>query len=294
MAARPISSATISFGLVSVPVQMYAVSESQSNISFNWINKSTGSRLKQQYVDGKTGEKVEKEEMIKGYEFSKGQYVTFTPEEIKALEERKTESIDVLEFVPADKVDRLYFDRGYFLGPGKGGDRAYRLLAAALKKANLAAIGQYAARGKQYLIMLRPMANGLVMEQLHYADEVRSLSDVPLPDGDVKPAELALAMQLIDQARSDAFKPEQYKDTVRDRILEQIQAKVAGEDILAEPVEEPHTQVIDLMEALKQSLAQGGVKKTAEKHEKTAMKAVRGKETTAKKTKIATKRRATA
>ena len=291
MAARPNATANISFGLVSVPVQLYPASESQASVSFNWINKSTGARLKQQYVDAKTGDKVEKEDMIKGYEFSKGQYVTFTPDEIKAMEEKGTGSINIEEFVPADKVERLYFDKGYFLGAGKGGDRAYKLLSAALKKANLAAIGQYAARGKQYLVMLRPLDGGLVMEQLHYADEVRSMKEVPLPDGDVKPAELGLAMQLIDGARSEEFKPEKYKDTVRDRMLEQIQSKVAGEEIVAEPAAEPHAQVIDLMDALKQSLAKGGVKKAAASSAKEEMKAVKGKETASKKMKIATKRR---
>ena len=164
MSARPISSATISFGLVSVPIQMYSASESAASISFNWIHKKTGARCKQQYVDGKTGEKVEKEDMVKGYEFAKGQYVLFTPDEIKAMEEKQdTGLISVGEFVPAEQVERLFFERGYFIGPGKGGERAYRLLAEALKQTKLAAIGQYVARGKQYLVMLRPKDDGLVL-----------------------------------------------------------------------------------------------------------------------------------
>ena len=260
MSARPIGSATISFGLVSVPIQLYSASESSAAISFNWISRKTGARCKQQYVDAKTGEKVEKEEMIKGYEFSKGQYVTFTPDEIKSLEEKGTGSIDIAEFVPAEQVGRLYFDKGYFLGPNKGGERAYRLLAAALEKSGLAAIGQYAARGKQYLVMLRPMDGGLVMETLHYADEVRAMSEVPMPEGDVKPAEIALALQLIEQAKSDAFRPKAYADNVRKRMLEQIERKVQGQEIVAEPTEAPETQIIDLMEALKASLAKGGIR----------------------------------
>jgi DNA end-binding protein Ku len=275
MPARPIGSATISFGLVSVPIQLYSASESEASVSFNWINKKTGARCKQQYVDAKTGEKVEKEDMIKGYEFAKGQYVTFTPEEIKALEEKGTGSVDVMEFVPAAQVDRLYFDKAYFLGPGKGGERAYKLLASALKKTGRAAIGQYAARGKQYLVMLRPMQGGLVMETLHYADEVRSMKEVPIPEGDVKPAELALAVQLIDQAKSDEFRPAAYEDTVRKRMLEQIQRKVEGQEILAEPTEAPETQIIDLMEALKASLAKGGLKGAAAAERKPAKRAER-------------------
>jgi DNA end-binding protein Ku len=277
MSARPIASATISFGLVSVPIQMYSASESGAAVYFNWIHRKTGARCKQQYVDAKTGERVEKQDMVKGYEFSKGQYVLFSTEEIKALEEKGTGSVDIVEFVPAEQVDRLFFDKGYFLGPTKGGERAYRLLAAALKKASLAAIGQYAARGKQYLVMLRPMDGGLVMETLHYADEVRSIAELALPEQDVKPAELALAMQLIDQARSDRFTPQNYKDNVRTRMLEQIQAKVAGEDIVAEPTQEPETQILDLMEALKASLARGGPRGAAAAGARSGTKAARGK-----------------
>jgi DNA end-binding protein Ku len=289
MSARPISSATISFGLVSVPIQMYSASESQAAVSFNWIHKQTGARCKQQYVDAKTGDKVEKEDMMKGYEFSKGQYVLFTTEEIKALEEKKdTGLISITEFVPADQVDRLFFDKGYFIGPGKGGERAYKLLGEALKKTKLAAIGQYVARGKQYLVMLRPMEGGLVLETLHYADEVRSMKDVPIPEGDVKPAELGLALQIIEQLKTDAFRPGQYKDSVRERMMEQIQAKVAGEEIVAEPTEAPETQVIDLMEALKASLAGGSRKGSA----KNGMKAVRGKSEPARKTKVKAMRKA--
>jgi DNA end-binding protein Ku len=275
MPARPIGSATISFGLVSVPIQLYSASESTAAVSFNWINRKTGARLKQQYVDARSGEKVEKEDMIKGYEFAKGQYVTFTPEEIKALEEKSTGSIDVAEFVPAEQVDRLYFDKAYFLGPGKGGERAYKLLASALRKTGRAAIGQYAARGKQYLVMLRPQGKGLVMETLHYADEVRSIDEVPIPEGEVKPAELALAVQLIEQARSDAFRPKAYEDNVRKRMLDQIQRKVEGHEITAEPTEAPETQIIDLMEALKASLARGGVKAGAAAERKPARRAER-------------------
>lgn len=279
MAARPNASASISFGLVSVPVQLYPASESSADVHFHMVNPKTGARVKQQLVDAKTGEAVDRTETVKGYEFSKGQYVTFTKDEIKALEQKKTESIDIQEFVPMDQVDRLYFDRAYFLGPGKGGDKAYRLLAEALRKTKLAAIAQYAARGKAYLVMLRPHENGIVMEQLHYHDEVRDIKDVPIPEGDVKPAELNLAVQLIEQARSDEFQPQKYHDTVRERMLEQIQAKVAGEEITAEPTQEPETQIIDLMAALKASLAKGGVKKAAEPEGKRAMKAVRGKST---------------
>lgn len=258
MSPRPISSATLSFGLVSVPVEMYPTYESSATISFNMINPKTGARVKQELVDSKTGEKVDRGEVVKGYEFSKGQFVTFTKDEIKALEAQKSESIDIREFVPADQVDRLYFDRAYYLGVGKGGDRAYLLLAEALRKTKLAAIGQYKARGKAYLVMLRATDGGLVLETLHYADEVRAIAEVPKPEGAVNPTELDLAVQLIEQRKSAAFDPRKYEDEVQKRMHEQVERKVQGQEITAEPTEAPETQVLDLMEALKKSLAGAG------------------------------------
>lgn len=293
MSPRPISSATLSFGLVSVPVEMYPTYESQATVSFNMINPATGARVKQELVDSKTGEKVDRNDTVKGYEFAKGQYVTFTKDEIKALEAKKTESIDIHEFVPADQVDRLYFDRAYYLGAGKGGDRAYLLLAEAMRKTKLAAIGQYNARGKSYLVMLRPMDGGLVLETLHYADELRSIKDIPLPEGAVKENELKLAMQLIDQARSAEFAPGKYEDEVRRRMLEQIERKVAGQEIVAEPMEAPETQVIDLMEALKRSLAGGGLK-GGEEGRKPAGRAEREDKAAKKTTKVRQLRKKTA
>lgn len=259
MAARSIASATISFGLVSVPVNLFSSSESKSNVSFNMLHKECGTRLKQQYYCPKDEEVVPRDEMVKGYEFAKDQYVIFTPEELKALDEKATQLIEVLEFVPLAKVDREYVDKVYYLAPDKGGERAYRLLTAALGETGRAALGQYAARGRQYLILLRPLNDVLVMEQLHYADEVRPTSEVTVPEGDVKPAELALAKQLIEQTANDEFEPEKYTDTVRERVLETIQQKVEGQDITtAEAPQESGGKIVDLMEALKASLAKSG------------------------------------
>ena len=274
MSAHPIGSATLSFGLVSVPVKMFSTGEASAAISFNWLHKKDGARLKQQYVSSKDGAKVEKDEMVKGYEFSKGQYVIFSPEELKALEEKSTNAIEVAEFVPAKQVDRVYVEKSYFLGPDKGGERAYRLLAEALKQTGRVAVGQYAARGKQYVVSVRPERDGLVMEQLRYANEVRRIDDVPIPKVDLKKPELQLAVQLVEQASSEAFKPENYEDNVRKRVLEQIQRKVEGKEITEEPAEAPKTQIIDLMEALKASLkgkgAAGGERKPAKRVEKKA------------------------
>src|SRR5216117_306366 len=234
MSAHPLGSATLSFGLVSVPIKMFSTGESSAAISFNWLHKKDGARLKQQYVCSKDGDKVEKDEMVKGYEFTKGQYVIFKPEELKALEEKSTNTVEITEFVPADQVDRKYVEKSYFLGPDKGGDRAYRLLAEALKQTGRVAVGQYAARGKQYLIAVRPEETGLVMEQLRYANEIRSIADVPISKVDVKKPELQLAVQLVEQAASAAFQPDKYEDNVRKRVLEQIQRKVKGKGAAGE------------------------------------------------------------
>jgi len=273
MAAHSIGSATVSFGLVSVPVQLFAAGESKAAISFNLLHKTDGSRLKQQYICVKDGEKVERSDMVKGYEFQKGQYVSFTNEELKALEERGTGAIEIKEFLPAEQVDRIWLDRTYYLGPDKGGERAYTLLAEALAQTKRVAIGQYAARGKQYLIMVRPMDGRLVMEQLRYADEIRSIAEVPVPKADVKKPELDLAVKLIDQAATEQFEPKKYKDNVRDRMQEQIDRKVEGKQIIEEPEAAPKTKVLDLMQALRQSLeAPAAAEKPAAKRKKVAGK----------------------
>lgn len=283
MSARPIAAATVSFGLVSVPVKLYSTGESGRKISFNWLHEDCGTRLKQQYFCPSDGEIVERANMIKGYEFAKEQYVTFKPEELKALEEQASQSIDITEFVPAEQIERIYLDKPYYLGPDKGGERAYRLLAAALRKTGRAAIAKYASRGKQYLVMVRPMDDGLIMEQLLYPQEIRAFSEVPCGEGEVKPQELELAVQLIEQAATDDFKPENYRDEVRERVLALIQQKVDGEEITLAPTAEPKTQILDLMAALKASLATGGGGGEEADGEKPVKKAVSKRQASKKK-----------
>ena len=263
MPARSIGTATISFGLVSVPVNIYSSAESKASVSFNMLHKKCGSRLKQQYICTKDGETVSRDDTVKGYEYSKDQYVILTAEELKALEEKATSVIDVVEFVPLAKVDREYVEKVYYLGPDKGGDRAYRLLSEALKDTEKAALGQYAARGQQHLVLLRPLNGVLVMEQLHYADEVRPTTEVPIPEGEVKAQELKLAKQLIEQTSNEEFEPTKYKDTVRERVLEAIQSKVEGQDITADVKVGGEAKIIDLMEALKASLESSKPKEKA-------------------------------
>ena len=257
--ARPIAGATISFGLVSIPVRLYPATQSSASISFHLLHKKDGSRLKQQYICPRDGEIVPRDEMIKGYEFAKDQYVTFTAEELKSLEEKATQSIDIDSFVPLSAIDPIYFERPYYLGPEKGGDKAYLLLTEAMRDTGRAALARYAARGKQYLVMLRPSSDGraLILQELLYADEVRAMADVPLPDGEVREAELKLAKQLIDQIATETFEPSKYRDEVRERIQADIERKVQGHDISeSAPAPEP-ARIIDLMAALKASLGKG-------------------------------------
>jgi len=257
MAARSIASLTVSFGLVSIPVKLYSATEASRAISFNMLHKACGSRLKQQYICAKEDVVVPREETVKGYEFAKDQYVMFTPEELKALEETGTHTAEITEFVPLKSVDPVYFDKAYYLGPDKGGAKPYALLARALRDSGRCAIGRWAARGKQYIVMIRPiedLVEGLVMQQLLYAGEVRALRDVDIPKTDVKPAELKLAQQLIEQQASDKFDPSQYTDEVRARIEAAVQKKVEGQEITAAVEPEKGGQVIDLMEALRASL----------------------------------------
>lgn len=256
--ARAIAGATISFGLVSIPVKLYSATQASAGISFNLLHAKCGSRVKQQYICPRDNELVPREDMVKGYEVSKDQYVTFTPDELKALEERATETIDIAQFVPLAAIDPVYFDKAYYLGPEKGGDKAYLLLTEAMRESGRAALARYAARGKQYLVMVRPTTEkpgGLVMQQLLYADEVRSLSDVPLPGGEVREPELKLARQLIDQIAAETFEPTLYHDEVRERVQADIKRKMDGQDIATSEPEPQPARIIDLMEALKASLA---------------------------------------
>jgi DNA end-binding protein Ku len=255
MAARSIASLTVSFGLVSIPVKLFSATEASRAISFNLLHKACGSRLKQQYFCVKEEVPVSREDMVKGYEFAKDQYVMFTPEELKALEEAGTQTAEILEFVPIDSVDPVYYDKAYYLAPDKGGAKPYALLARALRDTRRCALGRWAARGKQYIVMIRPVDDGLAMQQLLYAAEVRSIKDIEIPKTEVRDAELKLAQQLIEQQAADRFDPTAYTDEVRARIQVAIDKKVEqGQEIALAEAPQPAGQVIDLMEALRASL----------------------------------------
>jgi DNA end-binding protein Ku len=280
MPARSIGTGTLSFGMVSIPIRMYAAGESASAVSFNMLHAKCKSRLKQQYICTKDGEIVPRDQTVKGYEFQKDQYVTFTDDEIKAMAEEAQKAIEITEFVPAGKVDPVYFDGAYYLGPDKGGEKAYKLINEAMKMTGRAALAKWAARGKQYLVLIRPVDKGLVMQQLLYKDEVRSIDEVPIEDAEVKEPELKLATQLIEQIANDEFKPENYEDDVKKRYHEAIQRKVEGQEVVTASEAPKTAQIIDLMEALKASLASKGAAVEARPEPKAHKPAASGKKKT--------------
>jgi len=253
---RAIATGQIAFGLVSIPVKLFSAAESSEKISFNMLHKDCGSRIQQQLFCPKDERTIDRTETVKGYEFSRGQYVLFNEEELKALEEKSTQQIDITEFVKSDQIDPIFFAKPYYLGPDKGGSRAYTLLARALKETGRWAVAKYAARGKGYLVVIRPLGNGLVMQQLYYPNEIRSIDEIDLGDTEIKENELRMAVQLAEMSASDAFQPELYRDEVAERVRGLIQMKIEGEEITSAAAEEPRAQVIDLMEALRRSLGE--------------------------------------
>ncbi len=290
MAPRAISSGTISFGLVSIPVKVFTATSSQK-VRFNMLEPDTGARPKQQYVSSVTGEPVDRKELVKGYEYARGQFVTLTEEELKALEADRTGSMDIVEFVPLDAIDLVQIEKSYYIGPDKGGDKAYQLLRTAMTRKDVVAVGRWAAKGKEQLVLIRPYRGGLILHQLFYANEVRAYEDLDLgPEMDFADVELDLADKLIDQLSTEEFDPEQYADTYTTKVKDLIDQKVAGEEITTAP-EQPKAQIIDLFEALKQSLDGGDAGKgdgKANKEEaapKPPKKAVPRKKKSKKKTK---------
>jgi DNA end-binding protein Ku len=258
MPARSIDKATISFGLVSIPVKLYTSSESSGDIHFNMLHDACGSRLKQQYICTKDGDVVERANTVKGYEFAKGQYVILSADELKALDAVASNAIDLVEFVPASALDPIYIEKSYYLGPDKGGERAYGLLREAMVETGLVGVASYSARGKSYIVSVRPFKDGIILHQLRYDEEIKDWSEVPVGDlPPVKDAELKLATQIIRQIAHETFEAKKYKDEVRERVMTLIQGKIEGQEITAAP-EAPQGKIVDLMEALKASLGMKG------------------------------------
>ncbi|MBL8949314.1 MAG: Ku protein [Myxococcaceae bacterium] len=255
MSARAMAGGTISFGLVNIPVKVYSANESGNRISFNQLHAEKKTRLKQQMYDPATGEIVPKDQIIKGYEYAKDQYVIVDEEELEKLELATSRSMDITEFVPLETVDPLYFESGYYIGPDKGADRAFKLLVQALTDMKHAAVARYVTRGRQNLVLFRPLNHGLVMQQLRYSDEVRGQGEIPIPDAQITEAELGLARQFIQQLSQPKFDATKYRDEYREKLKALLDAKVNGQTINLTPQPEPVAKVVDLMEALKASLA---------------------------------------
>ena len=261
MAARSIASLSLSFGLVSIPVKLYSATESASGVSFNLLH-TCGSRVKQQYLCLKENVVVERADMVKGYEFEKDRYVMFKPDELKTLENAARHTIDIVAFIPLSAVDPIYYDKAYFLAPDKRGAKPYGLLLEAMRESGRCALARWAWKGKEYVVQVRANDDGIVLQQLLYADEVRSMKELDIEKVDVQKAELNLALQLISQIAAEDYDPAAFVDEEKQRILGAIDQKIAGNEIAESAAPEPASgQIIDLMEALRASL--GGKKAAA-------------------------------
>ncbi len=255
MPAHSIGSGTISFGLVSIPVKMYTATSS-AGVSFNMLHAKCGSRVRQQMFCPTCQVVVERADLVRGYEFAKDQYVRVAEQELKGLEGEASKVIDIAEFVPLDKVDPIYFERTYYLGPDKGGEKAYRLLADAMVKSGRVALAKFVMRGKESLVLIRSARDGLMLHTMYFADEVRDFGEIDKgQSAKIKGGEMELAQQLIDGLTNDEFKPEQYEDEYRQRVLDMVNRKVEGQEVTVAAPAPPRAQVVDLMEALKESLA---------------------------------------
>jgi DNA end-binding protein Ku len=255
MAARATGTATISFGLVSIPIKVYTATSTEG-LSFHMLHKTCGTRVKMQLYCPLDKEVVTRRDTVKGYEHQKDQFVRFEDDDLRRLEAEKTERLDIVEFVPEGSIAWVYLADTHYLGPGKGGDRAYKLLSESMERMKRLAVGRYYTHGKTQLVLLCPYRGGLVMHRVHYAGDVRSMDDVERPGKiEFKPIEQELADKLVEQLSVPTFKPEQYRDDYRDRVLAAVEEKVAGREVTAQPAE-PQAQVIDLFEALKRSLSE--------------------------------------
>ncbi len=255
MPPHSIGSGTISFGLVSIPIKLYTASSSAA-VSFNLLHAKCGSRIKQQQVCPTCNEVVDRAGLVRGYEFAKDQYVRVADEELKSLEGEVSKVIDIAEFVPLPKVDPIYFERTFYLGPDKGGEKAYRLLTDAMAKTNRVALAKFVMRGKENLVLIRPAEGGLMLHTMYFSDEIRNFGEIDKGAGaKIKDGELDLALRLVNELSNDEFKPEQYQDEYRLRVLDLVNLKVEGKEITAVGPQVQRAQVLDLMEALKESLA---------------------------------------
>ena len=268
MPPRSIGSGAISFGLVSIPVKLYLAASSEAP-SFNLLHVRCGNRIRQQRFCPACNTVVEREDLIRGYEVSKDQYIQVTDEELKALEGEASEEIEIAEFVPLAKVDPIYFERSYYLGPDRGGEKAYRLLADTMAQVGKVALAKFVLRGKENLVIVRSARNGLVLHTMYFADEVRSFDEIAKGESaKISEAESQLAVRLIEELSTDAFEPDKYEDEYSQRVLDLVDKKAEGQKITLAKPQARRGQVIDLMAALKERLG-----KKAPKQKKPAVRA---------------------
>src|SRR6059036_858942 len=231
MPAHATGSGTISFGLVSIPVKLYTAAASQS-VSFNLLHAKCGSRIKLQNFCPVDNEVVDRAALVRGYEFAKDQYVRVSDEELKGLEGEASKIIDITEFVPLPKVDPIYFEKTYYLGPDKGGEKAYRLLADAMAKTERVALAKFVMRGKESLVLIRPAQEGLMLHTMYFADEIRNFGEIDKgQSAKIREGELQLAIHLIEELSAEGFNPDQYQDEYRLRVLDLVNLKVEGKEI---------------------------------------------------------------
>jgi DNA end-binding protein Ku len=246
---------SISFGLVQVPVRLVGATKSR-DVSFNQLEEGTGARIRYKKVSDATGEEVPAERIKRGYEISKGRYVMIEPDELDVLRPKGSHAIEIEEFVDLDEIDPLYFEQPYYLVPDARGVKPYKLLVEAMTELNKVAIGRIIVRSKERLVAIRPVDGMLCIETMRYADEVLPRTDLVPDDADVElnERERAMARQLVESLAADHFEPEKYHDQYREQVLDLIERKAAGEEIVAEPLVEPPAKVLDLVAALEASL----------------------------------------
>jgi DNA end-binding protein Ku len=250
----PLRTGLLYFGLVSIPVQLHTATQDQ-HIAFNLLHAKCGSRVQNRYYCPVCNTVVERDDRVRGYEFAKDQYVQFTEAELESLETESSNNIELKEFIPLSKIDPIYFEDSYYLGAGEGGEKPYRLLVDALVKSERGAIAQLVSRGKEQLMLIRPYENGLVMQSLYYANEVRNFADIAKAENaKLSDEEIDLGANLIENM-SDEFNLEKYRDEYRERVQAMLDEKSKGGEITVTAPEAPrHAQIIDLMQALKQSI----------------------------------------
>jgi DNA end-binding protein Ku len=257
MALRPLRNATISFGLVAIPVRFYTATKSE-DVHFNLLHESCGTRVQRKWWCPHHEKIIGSDELIRGYALTKNKYVTFTDEEIESLETDDNRALEITEFLDLGQIDPVFFEKAYFLGPAPGGGKTYKLLSAAMAKEGKVALARWVASNREHIVVIRPYEHGLILHTMYYADEVRDFGAIDLEDARVTEKEVKLAEMLISELTEKKFNPLRYKDEYRERLLDRIKAKSQGKTIVSEEREEEKGgEVIDIMEALRRSLEGG-------------------------------------